>query len=98
MGVLEPPSGDGPGEAQAGRARRPLGPSSNPSGPTRMPSHLLWVPEAFQAQVPAKGGSVQGQGGFGQPPGCRPWLAGVRWRVLWCMYRLRSGEKCAWLS
>ena len=78
---------DVPGEAQAGRVQRPLGPSSNPPATACMPSHLLWVPEAFQAQVPARGGSVQGQGGFGQPPGCRPWLAGV-WcgNVKWCSY------------
>lgn len=75
MGVLEPPSVDGSGGAQAGRARRPPRPSSNPPAPARMPGHLLWVPEDFQAQVPARGGSVQGQGGFGQLPGCRPWLA-----------------------
>ena len=82
----------GPGEAQGGRALRPPRPSPNLQASTHIPSRLLWVPEAFRTRVLAKGGSVWGPGGFGQPPGCPPWLPGVWWPVLRRIYSACQGR------
>ncbi|CAI9155720.1 unnamed protein product [Rangifer tarandus platyrhynchus] len=74
----------GPGEAQAGRATRPLRPSPQPQAQACTPDRPLMVPETLwppcRARFSGQGCLCAGTGQFRPGCGrCAPWKAGAGW-------------------